>query len=678
MLLQSADVYFAQLNDAGKAMERYDEAAKLARDSDSERKSDILQQCYFRLGEYNYTQKKWSVALEYYSLLRGLNPKINVLGRILSCQAQLNETDAVQSVSDADVQTLADKIKANPGTSIAAEAEVFLTDRKLAEATKKQAGYSAIADAYEKLLPKYSKEVLAKERLDAYVYLQIGICRAAGAAADDMKKAMAAFQKVKEIDATEANPYRVPALENLALVAERAGDKQLAVNAYSELFAISKQNLDQHKDDKAAEKKTLEYMKSLVTRSDTAAMMDNSIELTKKMIEERGPLSDLSRESRFYLGELYYLKKDYSNAARTFKEFIQIYGPKQDGDGDVAGGPWKPQQVDEKIAQVYEAAVRVAHAWCMQGHDQNMVKAYQWIVKNFPNNNKYVAEAQYWLALEMGKGEAGKAKEAQRSMAEAMWRNVVCPSLEFTDGKSGKGKYYFWVGGSEQDKNGDVQKYVKAAMMKAGQAFGEVGEHELAAGCFRTYLDVYPASRGEGKRGKRSMEGDEMYDIAHYALGREYIALNNVTKLIETYKTFVTGLRDDRFRVSGLKLLGYYAGAAGQTEQAVEAYATLLDEYGTNDLRPTGEPIPVPQQNRLRTGNTGWDGIRMPLPRDLDLGDVRYSVGYFYFKGEDWARCARRLGRLFRMHNLRGASRGPRRCSWPGKAVSSCGITRRG
>ncbi len=41
-------------------------------------------------------------------------------------------------------------------------------------------------------------------------------------------------------------------------------------------------------------------------------------------------------------------------------------------------------------------------------------------------------------------------------------------------------------------------------------------------------------------------------------------------------------MRDDRFRVSALRMLGYHAAQGGQQEAAIEAYATLLDEYGEN------------------------------------------------------------------------------------------------
>ena len=60
------------MDDRGEPVPRYEEAAKYARDSDSERKSAILEQCYFRLGEFNFTQKNFAAALDYYLLLRGL------------------------------------------------------------------------------------------------------------------------------------------------------------------------------------------------------------------------------------------------------------------------------------------------------------------------------------------------------------------------------------------------------------------------------------------------------------------------------------------------------------------------------------------------------------------------------------------------------------------------------
>lgn len=121
------------------------------------------------------------------------------------------------------------------------------------------------------------------------------------------------------------------------------------------------------------------------------------------------------------------------------------------------------------------------------------------------------------------------------------------------------------------------------------------------------------------------------------------IALANTTRLAETFKPYTTGHREDRFRVSALKLLGYHAGRAGQNDVAAEAYATLLDEYGENYKDQKGDLVPMPMKDRLRSGNTRWDGIRAEVPKDLDPGEVRFALGYLYWKAEDWQRCVKTL-----------------------------------
>jgi tetratricopeptide (TPR) repeat protein len=645
-LLAAADIYFSDLADPAKAMPRYEEAAKYARDSDSERKSAILEQCYFRLGEFNFTQKNFAAALDYYLLLRASGSTLNVLGRVLACEAALGNQNPAERFTTADAETLKAKIAQNPGTAMAAEAEMFLLDRKLADAVRLRESTVPVAAEYEAMLKKYSKEVLAQDHLGAYLASQAGVAYGQSLNREDLLKAITSFERAASPANGTNNPYRIPALENLALTADRLGDKARATKVYGELFALSKQSLDAKKDDASLEKRTLEYLKSLVTRSDNADLIAQSISLTKQIIEEKGPLSELAAGARFYLAELYYLKKDFSSAAATYRDFIRIYGPKQDANGDVADAPWRPGKADERTEQVFEAAVRIAHSWFMQGHDQNMVRAYDWLARNFSVGNKYLAEANYWLAMELAKGKQAEAKEAKRKLAETLWKNVVNPSLDF-EAKNFKKGFHFWVGDSE--RYGDVQKYVKSAMLKAGQAFGESGEHGLAAAAFETFLSVYPEGADSAKRGKGAgkragfSEPDEQACIARYALGREYVALGNTTQLVETFKPYTTGHREDRFRVSALKLLGFHAGRAGQNDISIEAYATLLDEYGENFKDKNGDLVPVPVKDRLRGGNTRWDGIRAELPKDLDPGEIRFALGHLYWKAEDWTRCVKTL-----------------------------------
>ncbi|HSI33915.1 MAG TPA: tetratricopeptide repeat protein, partial [Tepidisphaeraceae bacterium] len=646
--LAAAEVYFRDLKKPDEAMPRFEEAAKLARESEGERRLEILEQCYFRLAEHHYSKKTFAVALDYYTLLRATGSRVNVLSRILDCQAQLNKsTDALapETITEADVELLRKRITEKPGTSEAAEAELFLLDRRYAELSKRRggAGVAALGPEYEKIASGYPKEALAAGGLSAYAWQMAGMAYAAGSTAADLAKAVAAFERAIAADPTDANPYRQAALENIAICAERAGDKARANKAYTDLLALSKQKLAASKDDKAVESRTLEYLKSLATRADTSDVMDQTIALTKQMIADRGPLSDLSRESRFYLGELYLLKKDYSAAAATFAEFVRVYGPKQGTDGELAGGPWKPARVDEKVRQVYEAAARVAHAWSFQGHDQNTVKAYGWVVRNLPSQNKHVAEAQYVLGLELLKGKAGESNQAKRRAAETLWTTVVnpaLPTLDLDDTIFRKG-YYFWL------TDDDARKYVRHAMMKAGQLFSETDDHETAAAAFREYLTTFETgARGARRPGKAGapLERDELADIARYALGREYAALKRAAKVVETFRPYLNGHRDDRFRISGLRLMALHAAQAGMAAEAVEAYATILDEYGENRVDERGRVVPVSVRERLKQGQQSWDGVRLPVPKGLDLGDVRYALGFLYWKADDYARCAKALG----------------------------------
>jgi hypothetical protein len=131
-----------------------------------------------------------------------------------------------------------------------------------------------------------------------------------------------------------------------------------------------------------------------------------------------------------------------------------------------------------------------------------------------------------------------------------------------------------------------------------------------------------------------------MSDMARYALGREYIALNRISRMLEVYKPFLGGLRDSRFRISSLKLMGYHAGKLKMYEAALNAYATLLDEYGEPLRNAQGDAIPVPANQRLRDNAPGWNGIRTPVPKELNLGEIRYALGFLYWKQENYRRCA--------------------------------------
>ena len=193
VLAQAAEIYYNDLQDVAAAIPRYEEAVGQAREADSERAGEILRQCYFRLGEYNFAQKKWAAELDYYVLLKNLGSNVNILPRIVACQTQLGvEGQNTATASNLDRETLAQKIRENPGTALAAEAEVFLLDSRLSELTSRKANTAEVAPEYEQLLTKYPPELLAKDHLAAYICVQQGNALAQSAVRDDRARAVQA------------------------------------------------------------------------------------------------------------------------------------------------------------------------------------------------------------------------------------------------------------------------------------------------------------------------------------------------------------------------------------------------------------------------------------------------------------------------------------------------------
>jgi tetratricopeptide (TPR) repeat protein len=651
-MAQAAELCFTELNDQPGAIRRYEDAAKLARESESESKSKILELCYFRLGEYHFSQKNWAAARESYLQLRNMGSTLNVTPRIIACEQEMKlATTGPQTIGEGDVALMQEEIKKNAGSYRAAELEIFLLDRKVSDGLKRRAVVAPLAAEYEKLLTTYKADVLAQDNLELYIWWQIGSCRESSVDVPEIQKAVTAFEKVIALDADNKLGFKINALEHLALNAERAGDKAKAVLTYRQLFDMTKDKLDPKRADAdpLLEKKAMGYLKSLISRSDSGNMMDDAIALTKKAIEDRGPASDTAREARLYLAELYQLKRDFSAAAKAFQEFLNVYGPRQNDEGDFLDGALKAAYPpDEKTAQLFDVSIRLAHCWYIQRHEQNLIKAYKWIEKNLPNGNKYMAEVQYALALELSKGKDAQAKENKRKYAEALWKNVVSPSTDF-DNRDFNRTLQFWVRPGDE-AFADQIPYVKNAILRAGQAWSEAGDHELAAGVYTKYLQLFSVDRG-GKVGAVKRQGknikitavDTEVEIARYALGREWISLGNMPKLVETYKPYVSGLRDSKYRISALMLLGHHAGKAGLKEPAIEAYATVLDEYGDNEVNAKDELVPVPAAQRIRQGSYNWDGFRIEPPAKLDLGDVRYALGFLYWKVEDFGQCAKTL-----------------------------------
>jgi len=645
-MFAAAEIWFGDLGDAAKAMPRYEEAAKLAKDSTSERMARILEQCYFRLAEHHYAQKNWSVALEYYLLLRGTGSQVNVLGQIMRCQNELNIDASRGLTAAADVEAIKKKIAENPGTFLAAEGEVLLADGELSAALSRgTTACGPIAEKYKAVLKNYPKDVLAQDNLEAYILVQTGTCYAQSETRADLDQAIQTFEKALAADAKGA--YKVNALEGIAAAADRAAYKDKAFAAYQRLFDLTAGQLDPAKSDAASEKAAAEYLRAMLTRVEQKDSLDQAIAMARKIAAEKNAFSDIARNAQFYIGELCFLKKDFSAAAAEFKRFIKMYGPPQDASGNVVDAPWKPATVDAKVLQVHEAAVRVAHSWYLQGNNENMVQAYRWLVKNLGVQNRYAAEAQYWLALDLGRATDKDKVEKKRQVAEALWKNVVNPGFDFGSPGFAR-KYHPWV------RDAAVQEYVQLAMLRSGELMSEVGDHEISAGIFAEYLDLFGPANAK-KRGPR--ETDDNLGIARYALGREYVALGQFKKAVDCYLPYLFGLRDDRFRVSGLRILAFHAANEKDYDLAAEAYATLLDEYGENERDAKGNPIPVPQKDRIRQSGahlTGagrriegrgysWDGVRAPAPAGLDLGEIRYNLGFLYWKQDDWNRCLKVL-----------------------------------
>ncbi|MGB2823495.1 MAG: tetratricopeptide repeat protein, partial [Phycisphaerae bacterium] len=358
-VLQSADILYGELGDPDRAMGRYEEAAKLAKDSQGERRQQVLEQCYFRLAEHHFSRKKWSVALEYYSLLRRVGTDINILPRILKCQAQLEEDLASAIDSDADVAYIKQKIQENAGTFAAAEGEVFLLDRELHEAIQRKRPAQGLVPKYQEVLKKYPPSVLSQQSLESYIYAQLGVCHAHGGTKEQLAQAIAMYEKGLAVD--PATPYATEILEGVAAVADAVGDNDKSFATYKRLFELAAAKVEKGTADDATREGLSEYLRGMLTRAERKSSIAEAVAVAQGIIEKKGPFSEAARYAMFYLGDLHYLRKDFSTAAKTYRQYIKAYGPQLNAAGDVADPPWKPAKVDEKTLQVYEAAVRVAH-----------------------------------------------------------------------------------------------------------------------------------------------------------------------------------------------------------------------------------------------------------------------------------------------------------------------------
>jgi tetratricopeptide (TPR) repeat protein len=650
-MLEAAEIHFTKTLDAETAMGYYEEALSLARENLAnmgegerlERVRQVFERAAFRLAEHYFAKEQWQVALEYYTMLRAAGTSLNVLPRIMKCQAMLDMDLNASVRNESEVAYLKAKIAQNPGSYAAAEGEVFLLDRELND-PRRGGNFGPLAEQYAELLIRYPATILNTDHLASYIHIQIGRCHSLlfdaqkrrGQTPEAWKPAVAAFEQAIAVDPD--TPYQVEALQHIARIADQAEQKDVAFSAYRRLYELTQAKLDDGGALSAQEESDfVHYVRAMLSRADgqNKNTVDEALALAQRIAEQQGVSSAAARHAALYVGDLYTMRADFEAAIRSYKSFIAIYGPPPDDKGDIENAPWKPEPVDESVQQLYDAAVRIAQAWYMRGHTQNMVEAYEWMARNFPHQNRHMAEANYWLAIELGKGEAGQSKDRMRAQADAFWQGVVHPSLDF-GAEDFDANYHFWL----SDPNS--RRYVQAAALKAGELYSALETHDLAAGVFREYLRLFPPQR-DRRAGDPPAPEDDKYAIARYALGREYIALGDTEALGEVYKQYAFGLRDERFRVSALQLLGYHATRDNYPEFAVLAYATILDEYGPNVLNAKGEPMPLPNDQRIRSNSQNWNGIRMPAPAGLDLGEMRFSLGFFYWQQEEWGACARTL-----------------------------------
>ena len=636
-VFEIAQLYHKELQEPDKAMEYYKLAAETAGSSEP-RQKQIREYSYFQIAEHFFQNKNWASALDSYLVLRKMGTQVNILPRILACQAQLSPDGSVSlsAKSEAEVDFIKQRIADNPGTALAAQAEIFLLDSHLHGAlagrtrTSTWKALAPIAQGYEALLKKYSEPVLKQGDLKAYLYLQMGHCH--GAVAGPAQSGIPVDVETKALwtkgialyeQALTTSPQtlsKVDILENVAALAIRLGDRPKAFDAYKRLYEATGLGADGIEEEKRAEKeqRPSDYIRGMVATADTAQLLDEAV-ATVMAIIEKAPDSREAREARYGLADLYFMMKRYSDAAKAFKDYIKIHGPAQNADGSVSPTARTPKGTKEEIERLYDAGVHVARCWFFQGHKANMIEAYAWLAENQPAS-PHACEAWYYVANNMSAGAGDVA--AKEEKAETFWKQIVNASMDFGS-KAYAGSFRPWIRKNEVSPS--AVKYVDSAILKAGEIYGELGKHGVAAAILGQHLGLWAD--------KKPLPGA---DMARYALGRELIQAGDIDKMAGVYRPYIDGMRGDRFRGSALMMLGHYGTQAGLYDDAREAYAALLDEYGLpNDVDKDGKPIPIPTAQRMRP-QAKWNGIRLKPPEQWDVGKIRFSLGYMYWKKEAW------------------------------------------
>lgn len=641
-LFEAAQINHKQLKEIDAAMELYQQAASAAQDAKSERQQKVREYCYFQMAEHAFSQESWQAALDLYLTLHKISPDLDVNGRIIQCRSKLNADGKIELgvASVADVEFLKGRIADNPGTLLAAQGEVVLLDRELdIELAKRGDGrwkkIDSIVAAFAKLLESYPAKLLDEDMLRAYIYKRMAYAdgsvlleqKPPGDAAERLARAVESCEKGLALAANAA--HKIELLENLARFAHHCGDDSKAFGTYKLLHGLA---LDADEDETAA---PIEYIKSMAGLAKTPDLIDEVVAILEKNLRVAPAGSATARDAKFYLADLYYLKRRYSEAAAAYKGFIKAYGPEQDGEGEISALAQKSAPQGEAAGQLYDAGIRIAHCWRAQGNPGNTLKAYAWVARNQAQGNPHLAEAWYHTAS----GLPQNSPEAKGKKARTLWEQLVNTSFDFGS-KVYESSFRPWVRNRTVGANAD--RYVRIAILKSGELFSLAGQHETAVEVFSEYLKLNTAADQPGQK-STAPKRDENYFIARYALGRELIKIGDYDRLAEIFRAYLDGDRDDRFRASGLMLLGHYATKAELFDDAGDAYATLLDEFGdANPLDEKGEPIPIPKTQWLRPGSN-WDGIRQPAPEKFDAGSIRFALGYMFRKGSNAPMCIKSL-----------------------------------
>ncbi len=638
-LFETAQLYRKQLKQLDKAVEYYRATLLKSKEVLTDRHQTIVEQSIYWQADIHYQQERWGEAYDLYAQLRKSGSKLPVIERLLYCKSKMSGGGDVsmELVTDDELAFIRKRITDNPGTLLAIRSETFLIerdfDRVIRGSINSKLTWSAVSPfigEYAAVLKKYPAEVLAQQDQGAFIKLRQATlyCYVSVENPEFIELTARGVALCEQALAeAPASTFRVEAMENLAFLAGRCGQKRKAFDTYRKLYDIA--NADPKV---AAKRRPSEYLQGLLLVADTPELAAETLTILDTVIAGKDVTTVDGRMARFYQGELLYIQKRFAEAAESFRSFVKTYGPTQNIDGSVSAAWKKPEKLDDQMEQVYDAAQRVAHCWRNQGSTTNMVAAYKWVTENLNHLNFGVAEAWY-MSLTAGIDPLALSPPEKEALARKLWTCIVNRSLDM-DSKAFSTNYYPWV------RDAVALPYVKSAILKTGEYLGEAGKHRLAGDVFRVYTGLYsPFDKKRQLEGKPLYSADDQYQIAAYASGKEYLLDNNYTDMCKQFSVFMEDLRQSRFRIPALMALGHYGTLAEMYAEAAEAYAALLDEYGpSNTLDPFGVPIPVPLEQRLRR-QSGWNGVRLPVPKNWDYGKLRFGLGLLQWRKEDWQAC---------------------------------------